>query len=231
MKKALALLEQTNLIAGEVFAKIVLYTLLCTRHPERGTFLLMELIRIGDKLLSRTKIERLIDQILELRVQGVSQQEVARRLNIDRTFVSRLERSGEIRKGSRIAVIGFPVENKNELNEALTEEGVEFILLMTDAERWHFVQEKSGLELLNEIMEIIARVRVYDVVIIIGSNYRIKISEALLNKEVVGVEIGQSPIAGDVYVNPGELTALVRSLASNGPRNNDSVVSKGGLKV
>ncbi|MHB1127653.1 MAG: transcriptional regulator [Bacillota bacterium] len=193
----------------------------------------MELIRIGEKLLSREKIDRLIDRILELRVRGVSQQEVARLLHIDRTFVSRLERSGEVRKGKRIAVIGFPVENKNDLIEALTWEGVEFILLMTDAERWHFVQEKSGLELLNEIMDIIARVRDYDVVIIIGSNYRIKLSEALLNKEVVGIELGQSPIEGDVYVNPVELAALVRSLAAFEPVPGriDPAVSKGGQQV
>lgn len=172
----------------------------------------MQLLRIGDKLLDRDRIIKTIDGILNLRIQGLSQQEVANRLNVDRTFVSRLEGIGEIRRGGKVAVIGFPLANKDELIQVLKEEGIEFYLIMTDEERWRFVREKTGQELLNETMNLIAKARNYDVVIVIGSNYRIKLSEALVDKEVVGIEIGTSPIQEDVYLDPEELRSLIRSL-------------------
>ncbi|KYH33936.1 helix-turn-helix domain-containing protein [Neomoorella mulderi] len=175
----------------------------------------MDLIRIGDKLISRRKINSILERIFELRCQGFSQQETARQVGVDRSFVSRLETLGEVRRGRRIAVVGFPVANKAELENMLRQEGVEYILLLTDAERWDFVRQKSGLELLNQLMEIVARVRDYDVVIIIGSDYRIKVSEALLGREVVGVEIGSSPIKGDREVDVEGLRALVRQLGKD----------------
>ncbi|MBE3573600.1 MAG: helix-turn-helix domain-containing protein [Moorella humiferrea] len=175
----------------------------------------MDLIRIGDKLISRRKINSILERIFTLRCQGFSQQEAARQVGVDRSFVSRLETLGEVRRGRRIAVVGFPVANKAELENMLRQEGVEYILLLTDAERWDFVRQKSGLELLNQLMEIVVRVRDYDVVIIIGSDYRIKVSEALLGREVVGVEIGLSPIQGDREVDVEELRVLVRQLGKN----------------
>ncbi|GEA17995.1 helix-turn-helix domain-containing protein [Moorella sp. E306M] len=179
----------------------------------------MDLIRIGDRLISRRKINSILERIFTLRCQGFSQQEAARQVGVDRSFVSRLETLGEIRRGRRIAVVGFPVANKAELENMLRQEGVEYILLLTDAERWDFVRQKSGLELLNQLMEIVGRVRDYDVVIIIGSDYRIKVSEALLGREVVGVEIGPSPIQGDREVDVEGLRALVRQLGKNKGRD------------
>ncbi|MGI6551981.1 MAG: transcriptional regulator [Clostridia bacterium] len=173
----------------------------------------MELIRIGDKLISLRKINSTLEKIFALRMEGCSQQEVANRLQIDRTFVSRLESIGEVRKGSRIAVVGFPVLNKEELLDVLKENSVEFQLLMTEEERQQFITGKSGAELLSDFMEIVAQVREYDVVVILGSNYRIKISEAMLDREVVGMVIGDSPITKDVYVDPAKLRELLASLA------------------
>lgn len=172
----------------------------------------MELVRIGDKVVSRKKIDRVIDEILEQRSAGRSQAEVAQRLGVDRTFISRLEGLGEVRKGRRLAVVGFPVANVEELREVLEAEGVEFVFLMTEAERWEFVKSRSGVDLLNSVMELIAQAHSYDQVIVIGSGKRIKIIEAVLDKEVVGYELGESPLRQDVYVNPDEIVALVRTL-------------------
>lgn len=170
----------------------------------------MQVIRIGNKLISMEKINRLIDRVLQLRVEGYSQTEVANRLNIDRTFISRLEKIGEIRKGKRIAVIGFPIHNKEELEAMLLEEGVEFIFLMNDEERWKFVQGTNGVDLLNKIMEMITELRTFDVVVAIASNYRINLCQTLLEKEVVGVEIGKSPIEEDKYVSVDEIREIIK---------------------
>ena len=165
----------------------------------------MDLIRIGDKLISLSRIENIVQEMLDLRQQGVSQAEVAKKFSTDRTFLSRLEGLGEVRKGRTIALVGFPIKNTEELKQIAHQEGVDFSLLMTDRERWDFVYEKSGIELLNEVMSLIYKVRQYDVVIILGSDQRLRLFKALLDKEVVSIDIGKSPITQDVYMDPENL--------------------------
>ena len=48
----------------------------------------LDLIRIGDKLISLSRIESIVQEMLDLRQQGVSQAEVAKKFNTDRTFLS-----------------------------------------------------------------------------------------------------------------------------------------------
>lgn len=172
----------------------------------------MDLVRVGEKVICRRKINQIIEDILDFRVKGLSQAEVAARMGTDRTFISRLESLGEVRKGKRIAVVGFPVLNKEEINDLLVKEGVEFIFLMSEDERWEFVREKSGLDLLNSIMDLIALAHSFDQVVILGSNKRIKIIAAVLDKEIVGFEIGESPIKEDKYVNPVEFLEVIQAI-------------------
>lgn len=172
----------------------------------------MELLRLGEKIISRRKIDRFIDEILGLRSKGLSQTEVAARLGVDRTLVCRLENLGEIRKGRSLAVVGFPILNKKELHDALEQEGVDFIILMSEAERWEYIRQKSGVDLFNSIMELIAKAHSFDQVLVIGSSQRIKIFEAVLDKEVVGFEIGESPIQEDKFVDVDKIVRLVRAI-------------------
>ena len=104
----------------------------------------MDLIRIGSKLISRSRMNRRLNEILQMRVSGKSQQETAEALGVDRSFISRLEALGEVRKGGRVALIGFPIENKAELEAAALAEGVDFLLLFTDEERRRFAEGLSG---------------------------------------------------------------------------------------
>lgn len=172
----------------------------------------MDLIRIGDKLISLSKIETLIKEMLDLRQQGISQAEVAKKFGTDRTFLSRLEGLGEIRKGRTMALIGFPIKNIDEIKKLSYQEGIDFVLLMTDKERWDFVYEKSGIELLNEVMRLIYQVRQYDIVIMLGSDQRLRLFKALLDNEVVTIDIGKSPITQDIYVDPDNLRSIIRKL-------------------
>lgn len=173
----------------------------------------MDLVRIGNKLISRNRLIRRIDEILQMRVAGKSQQETAEALGVDRTFISRLEALGEIRKGGKVALIGFPIENKKELEEAALAEGVDFFLVLTESERWRFAEGMSGAELVNEIMRIGAELRSYDAVIVLGSDMRISMIEALIGKDnVIGIEIGRSPIRQDVKVDVAQIVELLRTL-------------------
>jgi predicted XRE-type DNA-binding protein len=170
------------------------------------------LTRIGDKIINKQKIYDAIERMVELRQQGLSQQEVANQLGVDRTVISRLETLGEVRKGGHLALVGFPIANRDELTVVAKAEGIDYILLLSEEERWRFVQEKSGIELFNEIMRIIAQLRMYDTLIFVGSNMRIKLIETLLDKEVIGIQIGESPIAEDKYFCPAELRTIIRHL-------------------
>jgi transcriptional regulator with XRE-family HTH domain len=174
----------------------------------------MEIYRIQDKIISWEKIDRTLKKALAMRARGFSQQETADRLKIDRTFISRLEGIGELRKGQSIACIGFPILNKEEIQEILQQEGVDFVFLMTEQERLDFINKRSGKELLNEIMDLIARIRNYEVVICIGSDERIKLIEGTLNGHIISLEIGTSPITEDKWVDPAQLRYILRSMRS-----------------
>jgi DNA-binding transcriptional regulator LsrR (DeoR family) len=170
------------------------------------------LLRIGDKIINPQKIHRVIDEVLEMRGCGLSQQDIANKVGIDRTVISRLETLGEVRKGGRVALIGFPIKNCAEIAALARQEGVDYCLILSARERWEFVESKSGVELFNTIMEIVSILRAYDIVIIIGSNMRIKLVETLLDKDVIGVQIGESPINEDKYVKPEAIRTIIRQL-------------------
>ena len=84
------------------------------------------------------------------------------------------------------------------------------VFIMSEEERWDFIKQKSGVDLFDSIMEQIAKVHSFDQVIVIGSNQRIKIFEAVLDKEVVGFEIGESPIQEDKFVEIERFNQLVQ---------------------
>lgn len=172
----------------------------------------MDYIRIGDKIVSLSKITSVINEIMEYRCKGYSQQETARILDVDRTFISRLESIGEVRKGGNIAVIGFPVKNKAELYKRLRDEGIEYILLMTEDERNNFIKDKGGEELVNDIFKITSEVRKYQHCIIIGSRMRTKLLADLLDSHVYTINIGESPLKNDVYVDPEEVIEIIKTI-------------------
>lgn len=174
----------------------------------------MDFVRVGDKVISRQKIDEAIEEILSLRAQGTSQADVASKIGVDRTFISRLEALGELRKGGSIAIIGFPLANCEEIREVASKEGVDFVFVMTDNERWDWVRQKNGIDLLNELLKIIATVRGYDKVILIGSDRRLELMKGLLDRhtEVTTIVIGRSPMTGDVYLNPKSLSHMIKRI-------------------
>ena len=169
----------------------------------------MNFLRIGEKLIDSERVHRMVDRVLELRHQGFSQQEVAKKLKMERTFISRLENLGEVRRGKRLGILGFPIKNKEEITGIAEKAGFDFLLLMTDEERWQFVRERSGMDFFNEMMGIIARLRECDTILILGSSKWISLGEALFDKQVLYMELGETPIDGDVYLDPEAFKSLL----------------------
>ena len=172
----------------------------------------MDFFRIGKKLISRSKINSVIEKILKMRVKGLTQEEIAKELGIERSFISRLEKIGEIRKGKRIALIGFPVKNKREIEEIAKEKGVDFILVFTQREREVFISKKTGARLFNEIVDLIASLASFDVIIFLGSDRRVRLVEEIFKKEVIGISLGPSPIKEGKYVDPKLLEDIIDNI-------------------
>jgi len=172
----------------------------------------MNIVRLGNKVIDAERLHLAVDQILQMRQKGFSQQEVADRTGIDRTFISRLESLGEIHKGARTALIGFPLANVRELTEVARAAGVDFILLMSEADRQHFMEDMKSADLINQFMSLIAQVKEYDSIIFIGSDMRIRTIEAILGPKVISWEIGISPLTEDRWINPEQLKQLIQQV-------------------
>ncbi|HHT66488.1 MAG: transcriptional regulator [Caldicoprobacterales bacterium] len=172
----------------------------------------MDIYRIGDKLISQKKVLSALEKILKLRSQGKSQHEVADITGVDRSFISRLETLGELRKAKQIGVVGFPVKNKDEIQRILAAKGIQHTLLMSEAERTSFVEGKPGADIINEMMELIQQFRMFDTVIVLASDMRTKWIESLLNCQTILVDIGTSPLTEDVYVDPERIIEILDHL-------------------
>jgi hypothetical protein len=171
-----------------------------------------EFLRIGDKLIDRTKIARAVDEILRLRALGLSQQEVANRLLVDRTFVSRLEGVGEVRKGGSMAVVGFPVANDQEIRQAANEEGVDFVFVLSHRERWEFL-DKAGVVLFEEVMNLVTEARKHGMVVILGHNRPALFLNALLDRDVTVHQVPQTP-GTEGHFDVAALRKVIKSMKS-----------------
>lgn len=173
----------------------------------------MELIRIGEKLISLQKIHNMVEEILQARSRGMSQSDVSAGFGLDRAFVSRLETLGEVRRGRSIALIGFPVANPDAVQDLCRRHGVDYVWLMTDAERRQFAESRSGVELVNEIFRKAHEIRSYDTVVLMASNARVRLLAALLDGHaVVPIILGETPLNRDVVVDLNMLESIIKDV-------------------
>lgn len=169
----------------------------------------MQFYRIGDKVINSKYLNKTINKVLKMRQSGYSQTKVAEELGLERSFISRLESIGEIRRGNKIALVGFPIKNKEEIIEIAKDYGLEYILVMTEEERWSFIQEKSGLNIFEDVIEILVELKEYDLTIFLGSDMRLDLVDKLLDGKIIGLKIGESPIREDKYVDPKEIKEIL----------------------
>ncbi len=153
-------------------------------------------------MISLNKAVRVVENTLELREKGSSQQEAAKKLHLDRSFISRLEAIGEIRKGNRVAVIGFPLSNNDQLAEICREYGLDFYLLLNNEQRWELVQNKQALDFFNTALDLVTRLREFDTLIMITSEKWYRLAEALLDLQIIQIDLGATPIESDRTIDP-----------------------------
>jgi hypothetical protein len=171
----------------------------------------LRIFRIGEKVVSRDKLVGVIDEILADREAGATQEEAARSHGVQRSFVSFLESLGEVRRGARTAVIGFPIANAAEV-KALTERlGIDFTLVFSQAER-ESIEHAPGAEVFNRLLETMATLRDYDVVVVMASDWRIELIEKVLGTETITLPLGTSPLREDVTVDIDELEQVLTNI-------------------
>lgn len=175
-----------------------------------------QIVRVGEKLISLDRVERLLTQVLKLRAQGLSQQEVAGLLSLDRSFISRLESAGEIRKGKRVAAVGFPIGNSLEISAICRELGLEFFMILNDQERWELVSGKQALDFFNQALEIVTQLRGFDTLVLLTSERWYNLAEALLDLQIVYISLGPTPLQEDRQVDPDQFRLILEQVFGNG---------------
>ena len=167
--------------------------------------------RIGDKVVSRDKLVDEITAILADREAGATQEETSKRHNVQRSFVSFLETLGEIRRGARVALIGFPIANCGEVQALAEKHALDFVLVFSQAER-EGIESESATEVFNSLLDTLATLRDYDVLVMLASDLRIKTIEKILGREVVGLPLGQSPLREDIVVDIEQLDSVLEGV-------------------
>lgn len=177
----------------------------------------MRLFRVGNKVISLSKITDAVTAILEDRERGATQEEASRTHGVQRSFVSLIETLGEVRRGGRVALVGFPVANTAEVRALAEQHAVDFVLVVSQDERESIENGPAG-DIFNQLLETIAVLKDYDVLVLLASDWRIKTMERILGKEVVGITLGPSPLREDVEVDIAELGAVLSAVESARPR-------------
>jgi len=132
----------------------------------------VELYRIGDKVVSREKLVDAVEAILSDRQSGATQEEAARNAGVQRSFVSFLETLGEVRRGPRVALVGFPIANCEEVRALAEDHAVDFVLVMSQSER-ESIESGSSAQVFNQLLETLAALRDFDTLVLIASDWRI----------------------------------------------------------
>ena len=177
----------------------------------------MRLYRIGDKVVSEDKLRDAITAILEDREAGATQEDVAKSHGVQRSFVSFLETLGEVRKGSRVALVGFPIANADAVKELAERHALDFVLVLSQEER-EDIESGEVTAVFNTLLETIATLRDYDTLVLMASDWRIKTMERILGTEVVGVPLGPSPLRAAVTVDLEQLDEILSGVMSARPR-------------
>jgi hypothetical protein len=173
----------------------------------------VRLFRVGNKVISLSKITDEVTAILEDRERGATQEEASRAHGVQRSFVSLIESLGEIRRGGRIALVGFPISNTAAVRQVAERHALDFVLVFSQGER-ESIENGPAADIFNQLLETIAVLKDYDVLVLLASDWRIKTIERILGREVVGIPLGHSPIRQDVEVDVDELEAVLGAVES-----------------
>lgn len=138
----------------------------------------MKEIRIGDKIISMDRAKELIEKIFDLRSNGHTQEEVAAQLGLERSFISRLEGIGEIRRARQIALIGSEVKDAKALEATAQTLGIDYVFLMNH----------KRLKM-RDLLHMIGTVKDLDYIVFVGPADELTLIEKVLDTKIIGVPL------------------------------------------
>jgi len=185
-----------------------------------------KMIRIGSKVISRDKLYSAIDQLLLDRSKGATQAEAARVAEVPRSFVSNLETLGEVRHGERIALIAFPVSNGDEIRQLADEFSLDLVLIFSQDERSR-AEAGDARNILNQLLDTLVELNDYSAVVVLASDWRVQTMKRLLDSDVIGIELGASPLQSDVEVDISHLRSVLTGIAEARESHSQQPVIRG----
>ena len=174
----------------------------------------MRMWRIGGKLISEEKLFTGIEGIMDDREAGATQSEAAELHHVQRSFVSFLETLGEVRRGSRVAIIAFPVSNAKEIEELAERYSIDMVLALSQEAR-EKIEGTGAEEIFNALMATMEELAQFDAIIVCASDLRIASSKRIFGPSVFSIELGKSPLRSDVELDLAQLEELICSLLEN----------------
>lgn len=144
-------------------------------------------IKIGDKIISLDRASDLIDRIFDMRSNGSTQEEVAKTLGVERSFISHLEGIGEIRKSKEIAFIGSGVKDPAAVKQIVHGLNFEHVFINND-----------GRALIGEALAVLSKLKEIDFIIFLGPETEHKLLESVLDKKIIGISPEKESVLGDV---------------------------------
>ncbi len=138
----------------------------------------MKEIKIGDKVISVERARELIEKIFDLRSEGSTQEEVAQMLGVERTFISRLEGIGEIRRSKEIALVCSGVSDEQKTRATAEDLGVDFF----------YLNGKKNTAM-KDILWMLDRIKDIDYVVFLGHRDELALLEQVLDKKIAFIPL------------------------------------------
>jgi hypothetical protein len=173
----------------------------------------LRLYRIGDKVVSESKLHDAVGSILAAREAGATQEDTAQEHGVQRSFVSFLETLGEVRRGDKVALVGFPIANADDVKKLAESHSLDFVLVLSQDER-ESIESGDATRVFNQLLETVAVLKDYDTLVLMASDWRIRTMERILGTEVIGIPLGASPLRQDVPVDLEELDRVLSTVLS-----------------
>jgi hypothetical protein len=89
-------------------------------------------------------------------------------------------------------------------------------MILNNRERWELVGGKQALDFFNQMLEIVARLRGFDILVLLTSERWYRLAEALLDLQIVYIGLGATPVEEDRQVDPEQFRRVLEQVIDKG---------------
>ena len=119
---------------------------------------------------------------------------------------------GEIRKGKKIAVVGFNIKNKDEIEKVALGSGVELIRLFGEKGKENLIKGKNGEDILDSAFKVFAELANFDLIVFMASKKRVRKAEKIFGKRIYGFVEGRDKNTEEIFIHPEKFKAILEGI-------------------